>query len=155
MTDAQVKAASLAHAPVHNTDAVAEDAYESPAIQTTEYPIGSDPTIINAGLTELDAPSATAITNGHNQSEPTAEVNAGIPQNSGIDEGAANAAAEAHWDQSADLSTSQEWVDVKVPRDIGETDSGYVGTPAAPSNTQSWADEQPDSPKADVGSFLL
>jgi hypothetical protein len=89
-------------------------------------------------LTEVDAPPATAITDVHDQT-----YNAGVPQNSGFGDGAANAAAEANWDANNDLSTSQEWVE--VPRDATETDTGVNATPAAPSNVQSWADDQPDS----------
>lgn len=100
----------------------------------------SDPTIANAGLTELDAPSATAI---HADREEPYE--AGIPANAGFGDGAANAAAEANWDANNELSTSQEWVE--VPRDATETDTGIAATPAAPSNVQSWADDQPDSPE--------
>lgn len=100
----------------------------------TEHSVQSDPTIANAGLTELDAPEASAMTNGHAASFETP----GIPANAGLgDEG--NAAAEAKWDPSADLSASQEWVE--VPRDAAETDTGVTATPAAPSNVQSWADD--------------
>lgn len=42
------------------------------------------------------------------------------------------------------MSISQEWVDVKVPRDPAETETGLEATPAAAANTQSWADDQPD-----------
>lgn len=66
-----------------------------------------------------------------------------MPQNAGIGEGAANAAAEANWDAGNELSTSQEWVEVH--RDAAETDTGLTATPAAPSNIQSWADDQPDT----------
>ncbi|KAL2070705.1 hypothetical protein VTL71DRAFT_13731 [Oculimacula yallundae] len=113
---------------------------ESEQVETSEYPVESDPTIANAGLTELDAPAATEMTNGHAE----ATYDQGVPANSTFGEGAANAAAEANWDNSNDLSTSQEWVE--VPRDAAETDTGVTATPAAPSNTQSWADDQPDSP---------
>lgn len=81
------------------------------------------------------------MTNGHNESVFDTQ---GIPQNSGFGDGAANAAAEANWDNNNDLSTSQEWVE--VPRDANETETGVTATLAAPSNVQSWADDQPDSP---------
>jgi hypothetical protein len=124
---------------------------EPAAVETNEYPVQNDPTIINAGLTEIDSLPPNVVTNGHGESGETAEAAAGIPQNSGIDEGAANAVAGSHWDtNNGNLSESQEWVDVKIPRDLTETDTGVTATPAAPSNTQSWADEQPDSPKAEV-----
>ena len=81
------------------------------------------------------------MTNGH--TELTYETQ-GIPQNAGFGDGSANAAAEANWDNANDLTNSQEWVE--VPRDANETDTGLTATPAAPSNVQSWADDQPDSP---------
>lgn len=97
----------------------------------------SDPTLANAGLTELnDAP----LTNGH-----TEEVAApsGVPQ---ADIGGGNAVAEANWENgNNDLSASQEWVKV-TPRDVTETDTGVNATLAAPAQTQSWADEKPDTP---------
>lgn len=85
-----------------------------------------------------------------------------VPQNSGIDEGAANAAAESHWDANADLSASQEWVDVSLIRESSETDTGLTATLAATSNTQgwaapstqSWADDQPEEAlKTDVSLY--
>lgn len=110
-------------------------------VETAEQPsMASDPTLVNAGLTEMDEPTVAAMSNGHE--EPTTPTQ-GVPQNSGFGEGA-NAAAEANWDNANDLSTSQEWVE--VPRDATETDTGITATPAAPSNVQSWADDQPDSP---------
>ncbi|KAI9742424.1 MAG: hypothetical protein M1818_003958 [Claussenomyces sp. TS43310] len=145
-TYAQVKAAAEAHAPAEiPAGNVAEESYASPAVETAEYPTQSDPTIAHAGLTELDEPHAVSMTNGHGEGGAEAAA-AGIPQNSGIDEGASNNAAESHWDTNNDLSTSQEWVNVNVPRDITETDTGFIATPAAGLNKQSWADEQPESP---------
>jgi hypothetical protein len=142
--DADVKAASLAQiAATPVLDSEIEQIHEAPAAEAIEHPVQTDPTIANAGLTEIDEPVAALLINGHNES--TYE-NKGIPQNSGFGDGAANAAAEANWDNSNDLSTSQEWVE--VPRDATETDTGVTATPAAPSNVQSWADEQPDSPVA-------
>ncbi|KAF4628179.1 hypothetical protein G7Y89_g9971 [Cudoniella acicularis] len=141
VTYADIKQVVLAQPPPPTALEVIEQPEESEAVETTEYPVESDPTIANVGLTELDAPAADTLTNGH--SEATQEV-PGIPQNSGFGEGAANAAAEANWDTHNDLSTSQEWVE--VPRDASETDTRVTATPAAPSNVRSWADDQPDSP---------
>ncbi|CZS88902.1 hypothetical protein WAI453_010528 [Rhynchosporium graminicola] len=132
VTYADLKTASLAQ-----IQAVAP---ESDQVETTEYPVESDPTIANAGLTELDAPAATELVDGQTE----AAYDQGVPANSGFGDGAANAAAEANWDNNNELSASQEWVE--VPRDAAETDTGVTATPAAPSNTQSWADDQPDSP---------
>jgi hypothetical protein len=145
MLDAEIKAAVLAQAPPPLvTEGVLESAQEAP--ETTQYPVETDPTIANAGLTELNAPAATTITNGqegHYDSQA-------VPQNAGFGNGAANAAAEANWDAGNDLSASQEWVE--VPRVPAETDTGAAPTPAAPSKVQSWADDQPDS--TEVRNFL-
>jgi len=145
-TYAQVKDASIAHAPAaFSAEHETEESYSSPAVATAEYPVQSDPTIAHAGLTELDEPAATTQVNGH---EENTESPAGVPQNSGFGDGAANAAAEANWDNNNDLQTSQEWERVELPRDSAETDTGITATPAANLNTQSWADDQPDSPPA-------
>ncbi|KAF5874465.1 uncharacterized protein Bfra_004474 [Botrytis fragariae] len=140
-TFADIKAIALA-LPTTSVAEPTEPADEETAqTEVAEYPVQSDPTIANAGLTEIDDPVTSALSNGHQA--PTFEEAQGIPQNSAFGEGG-NAAAEANWDNNNDLSTSQEWVE--VPREATETDLGVNATPAAPSNTQSWADEQPESP---------
>jgi hypothetical protein len=146
----------LAHAPtVISAEAVAEVEFASPAVETADYPVQSDPTIAHAGLTEIETETVTSLANGHD--DKATEPTPGVPQNSGIDEGAANAAADSHWDTS--LSASQEWVDVSLMRETSETDTGLTATLGAPSNTQgwaapntqSWADDQPEeSPKTEV-----
>jgi hypothetical protein len=118
------------------------------SVETTPYPVQSDPTVVNAGLTEIDEQATATLTNGH-----AATQEQGIPQNSGFGDGAANAAAEANWDNNNDLSASQEWVE--VPRDATETNTGITATVAAPANVQSWADEQPDVPAEVVLSHLF
>ncbi|PMD56448.1 uncharacterized protein K444DRAFT_645155 [Hyaloscypha bicolor E] len=139
VTYADIKAASLAQiAATPILESEVEQIHEVPSV---EHPVQSDPTIVNAGLTEIGEPAAVDLTNGHNESVFDTQ---GIPQNSGFGDGAANAAAEANWDNNNDLSTSQEWVE--IPRDANETETGVTATPAAPSNVQSWADDQPDSP---------
>jgi len=137
-TFAQIKAATIAAAPP--TEEPAGEADESVAVETSEYPAQSDPTIANAGLPELDAPSVATLTDGHE----SRDIN-GAPPNPSFGEGG-NAAAEANLDNANDLSTSQEWVE--VPRDATETDTTLTSTPAASLNVQSWADDQPDSPEA-------
>lgn len=149
MLVADIKAIALALP----TTSVAAEFTESTDEETTQtevadYPVQSDPTITNAGMTEIDDPVTNALTNGHH--EPSFEEAQGIPQNSTFGEGG-NAAAEANWDNNNDLSTSQEWVE--VPRDAQDTDTSTpslataTATATAP-KTQSWADEQPDSPRS-------
>lgn len=151
--DADIKRVALAQAPppAQEEPTVEGSADASPAVETAEYPIESDPTIANAGLTELDEPTVAAAVNGHS----TVHEVDGIPKNSGFGgEGGANAAATQKWDSQNDLSTSQEWVNVSA-REVTETDTGITATPAAPSNVQSWADDQPDSPTEVSRSFAF
>jgi hypothetical protein len=138
---ADIKRIALAQAPPSTLESAAEPSEEPTAV--ADYPVQSDPTIANAGLTEIDEPSATAAP--VNGTSAPHEVE-GIPPNSGFGgDGGANAAAQQNWDNQNDLSTSQEWVE--VPRDAAETDTGTTATPAAPANVQSWADDQPESPE--------
>jgi hypothetical protein len=68
------------------------------------------------------------------------------PSNADVADDAANAAGESQWDTGNETSpTTQEWVDVKIPREPSETETGLAATPAAPSNTQSWADDHPEA----------
>lgn len=142
---AQVKAASLAHANLFATvEAEAEIAPEeaNAAVESTDVP-ATDPTVANAGLTEIETNGSTeTMTNGHSEemAQSSAPTNADVTA-----DGAANAAAETQWSNSNDLSASQEeWV--KVPRDPAETDTGLTATPAAVDAIQSWADDQPENP---------
>lgn len=129
---AQVKAASVAH--VQAFAAVEEPTPE--AVETATDAPASDPTVVHAGLTELEATETSSpMANGHNEPIP----------NASISDDAANAAAESQWDNTNDMSASQEdWV--KVPRDPLETDTGLTATPAASGPVQSWADDQPENP---------
>lgn len=139
-TFATVKASAAAHsAPLYELAAEAETAPAEAAglVQT-------DPTIANAGLTEIDAGTDTALTaaltNGHSDES---HVEATIP-NADLGDSAANAAAENQWDSGNDLAASQEWVDVKVPIESPQTETA----PSAPTatittTTPSWADDHP------------
>lgn len=140
--DGQVKAAATAYvAPFvaaegepETSEAVAESA---PTVET-------DPTVAHAGLTEMDATGATEpLTNGHAESASQP----GVPANADVGDNAANAAAgsEVDADNAMSSSMTQEgWVN--IPRDPTETETGVTATPAAASNVQSWADEQPENP---------
>ncbi|KAK3304084.1 uncharacterized protein B0T15DRAFT_503408 [Chaetomium strumarium] len=139
-TFAQVKQLAIAHAaPFTQTEA--SQPAESSIVDSKQEP-QTDPTVANAGLTEVEEGSATALTNGHAQ-EPSSG-SAGL-SNADVDDSAANAAGESQWDTGNDAPSSQEWVDVKIPREPGETETGVAATPAAPSNTQSWADDHPEA----------
>jgi hypothetical protein len=116
--------------------------YKTPLFEgaETEAPtdVGTDPTVAHASATEIAAGDASAVP----EAAPTPSSN-GLG-NANVAGDAANAVAEGHWDNANDMSISQEWVDVKVPRDPAETETGLNATPAVAANTQSWADDQPD-----------
>ena len=140
--DAQVKQAALDEAPFAAEEAwVDEVAQAQPTAPETEEAV-SDPTVINAGLTEIDAGIAPV--------DGGADVQASnAPAASSIEPGAANAAAEAQWDKQASggddpLSESFEI----VPRDPAETETPHVAAPVT--STQSWADDTPE-PQATAG----
>lgn len=113
--------------------------------------VQTDPTIANAGLTEIDAGTDTALTttltNGHSDENP---VDASIA-NADLGDNAANAAGENQWDIGNDLAASQEWVEVKVPVESPQTETA----PSAPTatittTTPSWADDHPAHSPSEV-----
>ncbi|KAK3344344.1 hypothetical protein B0T25DRAFT_556779 [Lasiosphaeria hispida] len=154
-TYAQVKQASIAHAaPLFPAEGVAQstelEAEGVEPIETKDEPEAVDPTVANAGLTEIDEGSATALTNGH-----TAESSAidSAPSNADVTDSAANAAGESQWDTGNDMTMSQEWVDVKVPAESGEAEHAEpqpTATPVAPAANPSWADDHPEATEAPV-----
>ncbi len=137
--------------PELEPEPTSEEAAEAPVearIVSTAEP-ATDPTVANAGLTEIDAGTDKAMTNGHVEESPTSnEVH--IP-NADVGDDAANAVAESMWDvgnvdgngATNGMSMSQEWVE--VPRDPVETEPSLETAPPAPvAHTASWADDQPD-----------
>jgi hypothetical protein len=137
VTYSQVKQAALDEAPFAAEEAWVDDVAQSqpaPPETARSEPV-SDPTITNAGLTEIDA-GAKAITE-------SADEFSAAPAASSIESGAANAAAEAQWDKQATggddpLTESFEM----APRDPAETETPHVGAPVT--STQSWADDTPE-----------
>ena len=103
--------------------------------------IGTDPTVANAGLTEMDAQPGD-MTNGFSNHVDTPSV----PTASNIDAGAANMAGGNNWDAKATTPGGEDWV--QVDRDPTETDTGTNATPAAMTSTQSWAEDVPTEASA-------
>ena len=146
MTDAQVKASAAAYGLLfQQPEAEVSEPTQEPK-EESKNATGSDPTIAHAGLTEIDEGSTKPFMNGHSE-DKTAQLNDAAD----VADSAANAAGENQWDpentNTNNLAESQEWVN--VPRDPAETETGLTATPAAPSNTQSWADDHPE-PAAEV-----
>ena len=134
---AQVKAAAQAHKAAYATESQATET-EAPAAET----LTTDPTIAHASLTEIEAGDAE-LSNGH-----TGQATVQATNNADVADNAANAAGESQWDagNEASMSLSQEWVDVSVPRDPAETETGLNATPAALASSTSWADDHPEAP---------
>ena len=133
ITFAQVKQASLADALELGTTADEPEA----GVEVT-----TDPTIANAGLTEMEHTASIPIrTNG----APTEPDTLNAPEQVGTTAEAANAVADS-WNPEASTITvtsgaGDDWVNVSTPRDPAETDTGLTATPAALAQENSWAEE--------------
>lgn len=113
---------------------------EAPA---AEFAPASDPTVANAGLTELQDTSATAQTNGIAPSGTSQPEVTTAPSQTSVGD-AANAVAEENWkpqasDSEAASANADEWTE--APRDPAETETGVQATPAAGQATTSWAED--------------
>ncbi|GKZ38868.1 hypothetical protein AbraIFM66950_011416 [Aspergillus brasiliensis] len=103
---------------------------------TTEAAPQSDPTVANAGYTELQDSSynTDATATAANESATANELEADQvqpPAQTLVGEGG-NAVAEANWDANASgvsSANTEGWVE--VPRDPAETETGLEATPAA------------------------
>ena len=148
--DVSVESAPTAQPPgiPYSDDAhPAESASATP--EETTLAIRSDPTVTNAGLTEIDASGEIRV----NGDEPQAETKT-VPEASSVDNGAANAVAEANWDSkmSQSMTSGPDGFEmVEVPRDPAETETGLEATPAATTTTQSWAEDVPTEPAPSAG----
>ncbi|KAF2204337.1 hypothetical protein GQ43DRAFT_446766 [Delitschia confertaspora ATCC 74209] len=145
VTYREVREAAIAEAPFAAEEAWVDDVAQSQptAPESEAIPASTDPTVANAGLTEIDA-GVTSFDGGAD-----AEDAQDVPPAASVDAGAANAAAEEQWDKKAagsddPLAESFEM----VPRDPAETETPHV---AAPNNsTQSWAEETPERASANT-----
>lgn len=134
-TYAQVKQISIHDAP---SPAPEELLRASSNTEGGAVEISTDPTIANAGMTELEDTMAFQKADGPAESDTIAP-----PEQSSISADAANAAAERSWDPQASMTSDspsgEGWVE--VPRDSAETDTGAAATSVALHNSTSWAEE--------------
>lgn len=110
----------------------------------------SDPTLVNAGLTELQDTSVieqTATSNDFAPSGTAVQPDEPLiaPSQTSIGD-AANALAESTWDPQASGSlaasaSADGWVE--VPRNPAETETGVQATPASVQPSSSWAEDIP------------
>ena len=132
-TYAQVKQISIRDAPPQGPEEPASSEAEMDAAD-----VSTDPTIANAGMTELEDTMKIQKSDEPAETETLAQ-----PEQSSITADAANAVAERSWDLQASMTSDspsgEGWVE--VPRDPRETDTGLAATPAAMHNSTSWAEE--------------
>ncbi|KAI9845266.1 MAG: hypothetical protein M1838_001813 [Thelocarpon superellum] len=129
-TYAQVKEAAMNYEPyLPSTEETLGDAltsYPTPPADGAAHTLhATDPTLAHAGLSELnDSPlPVNGIHDAHEVSD--------IPHQSIAGADAANEIAASHWDATLSASAEGEgWVDVRVPRDPTETETGLGATPA-------------------------
>ncbi|KAG5932183.1 hypothetical protein E4U53_001445 [Claviceps sorghi] len=132
--------------------------YKSPFYEGSSQPDGANPemAVTDAALSPVTVDETTAeITAGEastTDERAVPDVGENEPVNASVATDAANAVAESQWDTENGLSASQEWVDVKVPRDPSETETQPDATPppptppphAAATGSKSCADDQPE-----------
>lgn len=116
--------------------------------------VGSDPTVANAGLTELEDPTTAELINGASKIALN-EAGSSAPKVASIDAGAANAVAESHWD-SAKPSTQDDPLSESfeiVPRDTEDSQSSTPIVYEAAPVKQSWSDVPGGNSFADIPSI--
>lgn len=135
-TYAQVRQISIDDAP---SPVLQEAATASSEADTGAAGADTDPTIANAGMTELEDTTPFQ----QKTDEPADADIMAQPEQSSTTNDAANAAAERNWDPQASMTSDspsgEGWVE--VARDPIETDTGFAATPAAMHNSTSWAEE--------------
>jgi hypothetical protein len=130
-TYSKIKSAALVQ-----TQAVEEESEVAPTYESA----ATDPTVANAGLTELQDVETLPIHTQNGDNEVLA-----VPEQASTGDEAANAVAESKWDPEASALTEasvggEDWVNVNKPRDSAETDNGLEATPAAVSAPPAQAD---------------
>ncbi|PGH15485.1 hypothetical protein AJ80_05502 [Polytolypa hystricis UAMH7299] len=149
----RVKQASLDYIPPATEGWTDETEQAKPTPAAESVPV-SDPTLTNAGLTELQEPSMVAqaaATNGYRSSPPPQkEEHVAPPSQTAVNDTAANESGQSAWDNQASASfstsaTAEDWVEVeKVPEPEPALEA--AAAPAAPTPQQhdgSWAEEAP------------
>jgi hypothetical protein len=121
--DGDVKLASNKFAPAEETPEV-----------TIESAAVSDPTVANAGLTELQDPSVSDELAASEAANATPQAGQVAPPSQTLISDAANQVAETTYNPTSmeSSATTDGWVE--VPRDPAETETGLQATPADVNN---------------------
>ncbi|KAI1916021.1 hypothetical protein LOZ12_004627 [Ophidiomyces ophidiicola] len=149
LTYERVKQASLDYQPPAET--WTEEAQQSTeSILTSSAIQATDPTLANAGMTELQDQSLMAQVSTMNSS--TLQPAETVPAQAVVANDSANAVAQAAWATQPAMSSSQmteEWVNVENPDKIAEALAASQEAPRPPfQSSNSWADDIPVAPLA-------
>ncbi|KAJ5911112.1 uncharacterized protein N7473_000415 [Penicillium subrubescens] len=118
---------------------------------TTESAVVSDPTVANAGLTELQDPSVSDELAASEAANATPQAGQVAPPAQTLISDAANQIAETTYNPTSmdSSATTDGWVE--VPRDPAETETGLQATPADVNNNTATAKETPAGAKGQNG----
>ncbi|PGH33000.1 hypothetical protein GX50_04215 [[Emmonsia] crescens] len=146
----RVKQASLDYIPPA-TEGWTEDTQATESASAAETNAVTDPTMANAGMTELQDPSLAAqqgpTTNGFSTSGTShPEEISSAPSQSAVGNEAANPIAQLKWDnQGSNMSastTAEGWVEVEKA-DVEGTTTATQGVPPTLPTSDSWAEDIP------------
>lgn len=131
-TFAQLKQSAMAVLTEDNLEA--HDAAQDAAQESEDQP-ATDPTIANAGLTELEDTATIQVSANE---ETLVDDTPTAPEQTLVTD-ASNAVGD-QWNAEASMTSqsAEDWV--QVPRDPSETETGGAA-PAPPQSTSNWADE--------------
>ncbi|OJD25495.1 hypothetical protein ACJ73_03131 [Blastomyces percursus] len=147
----RVKQASLEYIPPA-TEGWTEEAQAAESASAAETNAATDPTIANAGMTELHDPSlatqqsTSTTTNGFSSGTPHPEEISSVPSQSAVNNEAANPIAQLKWDnQGSNMSastTAEGWVEVeKADVEGTSTAATTQGAPSTLLTSGSWAED--------------
>lgn len=147
LSDDRIKQVSLEYTPpaAEQWTAGTDTAAAEPA---------TDPTVANAGLTELQDTSLTSATEAPTNGTAPPER----PPSQAVVGNAANPLAQASWENQAPATlsastTAEGWVEVKNPeQDVGQPDSSAEAVPSFSQESGSWAQDIPAPTPATNGS---
>ncbi|EEP78386.1 conserved hypothetical protein [Uncinocarpus reesii 1704] len=142
----RVKQASLDYMPPSETwtEEAQQPAESTPTAETLP---ASDPTITNAGMTELRDQSLAeqaSTTNGF--APPTSHPAETVPAQTVVTDGSANPMAQAAWDPQPDLTKTQvteQWVNAEAEKAAEIPASTQEGPRPPLDSTNRWADDVP------------
>lgn len=147
--DARVKQTSLEYAPPSAEPVWTEEAQAAASAPVHEALQTTDPTVANAGLTEIQEPSVVqaAGANGFSTTAPP-QTEETTPAQSTVNNAAANPLAQSNWDNQGGSSMmastiGEGWVDIQAPEKTPEAGLAPEGPRPPLESSNSWAEDIP------------